>query len=75
MKTGKLDEAAPLVAEEEAWWPDDPQTLVDLGVLAALQGRTDDAIRQFTEALRLQPDLPDARHNLDALTAGRAEPR
>ena len=41
-------------------------------VLAALQGRTADAIRHFTEALRLQPDLPDARHNLDALTAGRA---
>jgi tetratricopeptide (TPR) repeat protein len=56
MKTGKLDDAAPLVAEEEAWWPGDPQTLVDLGVLAALQGRTDDAIAKFTAALRLQPD-------------------
>jgi Flp pilus assembly protein TadD len=74
MKSGRLDEAAPLVAEEEAWWPNDPQTLVDLGVLAALGGRTDDAIRHFTEALRLQPDLPDARHNLDALMAGRAAP-
>jgi hypothetical protein len=74
MKSGKLDEAAPLVAEEEAWWPNDPQTLVDLGVLSAVQGRTDDAIRHFSEALRRQPDLPDARHNLDALTAGRAAP-
>jgi len=37
-----------------------------------LQNRTEDAIKHFTEALRLQPDLPDARHNLDALTRGRA---
>jgi hypothetical protein len=71
MMSGKLDEAAPLVAEQEAWWPNDPQTLLDLGVLAALRGRTEDAIRHFTEALRLQPDLRDARNNLDALTRGR----
>jgi tetratricopeptide (TPR) repeat protein len=75
MKLGRLDEAAVLVAEEQAWWPSDPHTLVDLGVLAVLQGRTDDAIARFTEALRLAPDLPDARHNLEALLRDRAPDR
>ena len=71
MKLGRLDEAAVLVAEQQAWWPGDPLTLVDVGVLAVLQGRTDEAIARFTEALRLDPNLPDARHNLDALLRDR----
>ena len=72
MKLGRLDEAAVLVAEQQAWWPSDPHTLVDRGVLAVLQGRTDEAIELFREALRLDPTLPDARQNLETLTRERA---
>ena len=69
MKQGNLDEAAALVREGRTTWPSNPNTFVDLGVLAVLQGRSDEAIEWFTEALRLSPDLPDARHNLEALQA------
>jgi hypothetical protein len=52
MKLGRLDEAAVLVAEEQAWWPSDPHTLVDLGVLAVLQAarRGDRAVHRGVAA-------------------------
>jgi Tfp pilus assembly protein PilF len=69
MKQGKIDEATALVHEEQARWPSHSHTYVDLGVLAVLQGKHDEAIAWFTEALRWPPDAPDARHNLEMLTA------
>ena len=41
----------------------------NLGTALSLKGETDEAIRQFQEALRLKPDLADARRNLDAVLA------
>jgi tetratricopeptide (TPR) repeat protein len=41
----------------------------DYGVALALHGRLDDAIAQFSEALKLQPDDVDARNNLQRAQA------
>jgi Flp pilus assembly protein TadD len=40
---------------------------VTLGVLLATQGRFDQAIAQFDEALRQDPSNPIARSNLDRI--------
>jgi Flp pilus assembly protein TadD len=37
-----------------------------------MTGHTDEAIRQFQEALRLKPDYAEARKNLDAMLATKA---
>ena len=36
----------------------------DLGVVYGQQGRTDEAIREYQAALRINPDSADAHHNL-----------
>jgi Flp pilus assembly protein TadD len=46
----------------------------DLGVNLVSQGRFREAIDQFEEALRLQPDLAVARRNLTAAQQARAVP-
>ena len=40
----------------------------DLGLVPARKGNLDDAIRQFTEALRLKPDFAPARQALESLS-------
>ena len=44
--------------------PRSAETHNNLGIALANQGRLTEATAQFTEALRLQPDLADAHRNL-----------
>jgi len=45
--------------------PDDADSHFNLGIALARSGRIDDAITQFSEALRVRPDFPAARQALD----------
>jgi predicted negative regulator of RcsB-dependent stress response len=63
----KTEEVAASCREEVALWPNDENTLIDLGVLAFLQGNRDAAAARFTEALRVNPDSAAARHNLEVI--------
>ena len=47
----------------------------NLGVALYQQGRTDEAIRQFQEAIRLKPDHAEAHNNLGTALSGRANRR
>jgi Flp pilus assembly protein TadD len=40
-----------------------------LGIAHVRTGRTDEAIREFQEAIRLKPDYADARNNLGVAVA------
>ena len=44
----------------------------NLGVTLAQKGQTDEAIRQFQEALRLKPDFAGARASLEVVLAAKA---
>ena len=44
----------------------------NLGVTLAQKGQTDEAIRQFQEALRLKPDFAGARGSLEVVLAAKA---
>ncbi len=45
----------------------------NLGTAFCQQGRAAEAVRQFQEALRLKPDHAEARRNLDAVLAAKAQ--
>jgi Flp pilus assembly protein TadD len=45
--------------------PDYAEAHNNLGIALGSQGRLRDAIGQFEQALRLKPEFPDARRNLE----------
>jgi protein O-GlcNAc transferase len=47
--------------------------LVNLGTVLAKLGRTDEALARYNEALRADPNNPDAHFNLGVTLAGRDE--
>jgi tetratricopeptide (TPR) repeat protein len=53
--------------------PNVAKTHNDLGVALAMQGKFDEAISYFTQALRLDPDYADARRNLQRALQRRGE--
>jgi tetratricopeptide (TPR) repeat protein len=48
----------------------EPHLFSDLGLALARQGRIDEAIAKYSEALRLKPDFPEAHLNLGLALAG-----
>ena len=68
-QTGRLDEALPeFRAALEHWTgPSSASVHNDYGVTLARRGRLDEAAAEFREALRLRPDHPDARANLEKI--------
>jgi protein O-mannosyl-transferase len=48
----------------------DPHLFLNLGVALANRGRIDEAMAQYSEALRLKPDFPKAHVNLGVALAG-----
>ena len=50
--------------------PNNPQAHTNLGIALAEQGRLDEAVRHYAEALRIKPDFLPARINLGGALAG-----
>jgi Flp pilus assembly protein TadD len=68
-KAGQLEAAAVHLRESLDYRQDDAALHSDLGVVLARLGRFRDAVPEFETALRLDPKLEAARHNLDAARA------
>jgi protein O-mannosyl-transferase len=67
-KTAEASERARMGLRDR---PDDSRSHVNAGVIDRMEGRDDDAIRQFQEALRLDADDQEARLNLGAILAAK----
>jgi tetratricopeptide (TPR) repeat protein len=65
-KAGSLEEAAAHLRESLGFRQDDALLHSDLGTLLARLGRIREAVPEFEAALRLDPRLESARHNLQA---------
>jgi len=66
---GRLEEAAAHLRESLDFRQDDAVLHSDLGAVLARLGRFRDAVPEFETALRLDPTLETARHNLQAARA------
>lgn len=66
VRTGKYEEGEKVyntLLEED---PENPTFLCNRGVARYFMGRNDDAIEDFKKALAINPDLKDAKENLEA---------
>lgn len=63
-RTGRVDEALPLLERAVERAPDAPATHTNLGVALLAQGRIEAAEREFRRALELDPSSPEALLNL-----------
>ncbi len=66
-----LKEALPLLIAEVQMNPEGVDGLYNLGTLYGLLGRTDEAILEFSQVLRLRPGDAQARFNLGTVLASR----
>jgi len=73
-KRGSLAEAAAHLRESLDFRQDDAVLHSDLGAVLARLGRIREAVPEFEAALRIDPKLESARHNLQAARARLAEP-
>src|ERR1022692_2283882 len=73
-KAGNLEEAAAHLRESLDFRQNDAVLHSDLGTVLARLGRIREAVPEFEAALRLDPNLETARHNLQAARARLAEP-
>ena len=61
---GDLEGAKKALLRARELYPRHPRALVNLGNLELEAGRTDEAIALYQEALKIDPELADAHHNL-----------
>lgn len=61
---GQIPEARTWIASAARGWPDDAASQYEWGTVLAHSSDWDGAIARFRDALRLQPDLAEARYNL-----------
>ena len=54
--------------------PDDAALHGNLGIALVSPGRIEEGTAELSEAVRLRPDLPELRNNLDLALAMRAAP-
>jgi tetratricopeptide (TPR) repeat protein len=73
-KQGSLEEAAAHLRASLDFRQDDAVLHSDLGTVLARLGRIREAVPEFEAALRLDPKLETARHNLEAARARLAQP-
>jgi tetratricopeptide (TPR) repeat protein len=72
-EAGRLEEAAAHLRESLDFRRDDAVLHSDLGAVLARLGRFRDAVPEFEAALRIDPKLETARHNLQAARARLAQ--
>jgi tetratricopeptide (TPR) repeat protein len=72
-EAGRLEEAAAHLRESLDFRRDDAVLHSDLGAVLARLGRFRDAVPEFEAALRIDPTLETARHNLQAARARLAQ--
>jgi Tfp pilus assembly protein PilF len=68
MDQGKMDEAAAEYRAALRSKPGSPEIHSNLGAVLALQGQQQQAMEEFNEALRLDPNFTQAKERLKALT-------
>ena len=65
IEAGDFDRAALALQESISLKPDSAEAHNNLGIALASQGRIVEAITEWETALRVAPDLTDARRNLE----------
>jgi tetratricopeptide (TPR) repeat protein len=65
LERGDAPQAERLLRESLVYRPGRAETHNNLGIALAQQGRLNDAVLEWREALRIRPDFADARRNLE----------